>query len=138
MSATWLAPRVAPFEGLDPAKAALWAINTSVRACGLLGRDRLRLALCAGPELGALMGEARDVPRGASSAELWAAAIAAPGLQWWVHRRVGLLVGAEVVVALRRPRFALRDDPTAAIVAGRGGLRANAGLALRLGEVARR
>lgn len=134
LRASWLSPRSVAIPGFDRATATMTAVDVSPRACGVLGRRALRAALCGGPELGAVIARAHDVREPDTTTSLWLALVAAPGVHWYVHRRVALQLGADLVLALVPPRFALRDDAARTVGTGRGGLRAWAGLAVRFGD----
>lgn len=131
--ATWLAPRITaiPGQGRD---AQLTSANASVLACSRWSWDRLALLGCAGVELGAVVGRPLAVDVSDTKASLWVALVGAAGLRGWVHPRLALEVGADLVFGLRRPRFALTNARDAAVGAGVGGIRGWAGLAVRLGR----
>ncbi|MBC8074403.1 MAG: hypothetical protein IAG13_39150, partial [Deltaproteobacteria bacterium] len=62
-----------PRSGGVHARLAAW--NTSALACGLFGRRRIGLAICGGPELGALTAEAPDAPTPVPNTLLWVAGL---------------------------------------------------------------
>ncbi len=133
LRASWLFERRAGIPERPGAEAGLSAANASARACGILGRPSLRAVLCAGPELGAVIGRAYGVTDSQRAVDLWIAASAAPSLHVWPHPRVGVQLGVDLVLALRRPEFALSDDSSLRVSTGRGGLRAWGGIAVRFG-----
>lgn len=132
--AGWLFARRTPIPVQAPALAELAAANASLRACGIWSWTRVSALGCGGIELGAVVGRPRGVVEEQTEAALWVAVVASAGMRGWVHPRVGLELGADLVLALRRPAFALRDHTDDAVRAGVGGLRGWAGLAVRLGR----
>lgn len=133
--ADWIFARRTPIAGLAPAEAELAAGNVSLRGCGGMTRRILALSGCGGVELGAVWAHPVRVSESQDVTALWAAAIGAFSLRAWVDPRVGLELGGELVLALRRPRFALRDDPAATTDTRRGGIRGWAGILVRLGPL---
>ncbi len=133
--ADWIFARRTPIAGLAPAEAELAAGNVSLRGCGGMTRRILALSGCGGVELGAVWAHPVHVSESQDVGALWAAAIGAFSLRAWVDPRVALEVGSELVLALRRPSFALRDDPGATTDTRRGGIRGWAGIVVRLGPL---
>ncbi|HWB82326.1 MAG TPA: hypothetical protein VG755_45490 [Nannocystaceae bacterium] len=127
----WLFARRTAIPGL-PARAQLSAGNGSLRACAVWNRRALALLGCGGIELGAIVASSLDVRRPDTVTSLWVAAFGSASLRGWLHPRVALELGADLLFALRRPRFVLRDDENAIVSAGVGGIRGWAGIAVRL------
>lgn len=103
-----------------------------VRLCPTLHpRPALAVLLCAGLEVGALHGVARDVtvpnPRWAP----WASFFLGPALRWRVAGPLGLWLAVEGLVAVNRPIFTVGDEEV--YRGGRAGLRATFGLDLQFG-----
>lgn len=113
------------------AELASW--NLSPRGCGLIGRRAVRAVLCAGAELGIVVAQSHDAIHDGDGTGLWVAAIAAPGLEWAVVPWLRLYAGADLVLALRRPQFALHDRDADRVTLGAGGLRAVVGVAGHFG-----
>lgn len=128
----WLAEQRTAIPGLERALARLQAANASLRACGQWRQRAIGLLGCGGVELGALVGAPQAVARIERRAALWVAVLAAVGLRGWVHPRVALELGADLVLGLRRPQFALADAPERTVAAGQGGVRGWAGILVRL------
>lgn len=120
--------------GLAPASGVLVADDFALRGCVELGRKRVRLGGCIGPELGAVTGRARHVREPGHHTSLWVAATAGPVLRWIMAERVQLHAGVDGVLGLHRPNFAVQDDPSATIGTQRGGVRAMLGIAIGFGN----
>lgn len=77
-----------------------------VRGCGVAWRSRVALPLCGGLELGDLRATGTGLQRPATVNALWVAAVASARPQWapWPRLAVGALL--DLVVPLRRHRFA--------------------------------
>ena len=129
--AAWLFAQRTAIPGL-PARAELSAGNGSLRACAVWNRRALALLGCGGAELGAVVATSLDVTAPDTVTSLWVAAFGSASLRGWVHPRVALELGADLLFALRRPRFVLQDDRSAIVSAGVGGIRGWAGIAVRL------
>lgn len=101
-------PRDVPVEGRTDfgARATLFAGHA--RGCWLPGGERIRFPLCGGIEAGGLW--ARGFGPGISPSartQLWGAALASAGLNYWVSKRFGVMADAELDVALRKPAVTL-------------------------------
>lgn len=115
------------------ARVSLWV--TSVLACGVLDQGRVGVGLCAGPELGLARAAARGVTTSTPASSLWVAGAGAANIDVALTHRISIRVGVQGLVALRRPTFAIRDDPTAALALGAGGMRATLGVIARFGPL---
>lgn len=97
-------PRDVPVSGRPQfgARAALFAGHA--RGCWLPGRERFQVPVCGGLDVGGLW--ARGFGPGvepSARTQLWLGAMASAGLNYWISGRFGLLVDAELDVALRQP-----------------------------------
>jgi hypothetical protein len=128
----WLSRERTAIPGFARARADLSAADASLRACGLWQRAAITLSGCGGVELGAVVAKSLNVTKTDTSAGLWVAAFGAVGLRGWVHPRVALELGADLLVALYRPSFVLHDNTRAEVTPGVGGIRGWAGIAVRL------
>jgi hypothetical protein len=138
LHAAHLFARTAALPGLDGPSAAIASWNLSPRGCAVLGPRSVRAALCAGPELGIVTADGRDLVFTDRALALWVAAVAAPGLEWAIRPWLRLHAGVELVLALRRPQFAARERPDDRVTLGAGGLRAVLGFAGHFGPGAAR
>jgi hypothetical protein len=124
-------PRVT--ERTAGAGAVLQLAAVAVRGCGRLVPSRwIELPLCAGVELGAVLGRGIGVSTPRRDHVLWAAALLGPGLVIRAHRRLGVVIEGHVAFPLGRPSFAL--DPFGTVWKGRIGGRAFVGLEVWLGR----
>jgi hypothetical protein len=90
-----------------PAVGGRFRLSTgSLRGCGVPARERVELPLCGGLELGDLRATGTGLQRPATVDALWLAAVASARPQWspWPRLAVGALL--DLVVPLRRHRFA--------------------------------
>ena len=129
------ARRSAPLPGVGTASAVIASWNLSPRGCAVLGRRSVRVALCAGIELGVVTADGRGLRTNDRASALWIAALAAPGLEWAIIPHVRLHAGVELIAALRRPQFAAREQPDERLTLGAGGLRLTLGIAGHSGPV---
>lgn len=112
------------------AKISRWSIGA--RGCGVPTRGRLEVPLCAGVEVGQLVGAGTGQTMArATRARPWIAAVGGPALAIAVVPRLAIVVGADLVVPLWRARFEIgtqrihRPQPI--------GVRGLVGVELRLG-----
>lgn len=106
----------------------LWTLGTS--ACYAPRRGRLEVPICAGIELGAMVGRSFGATMPGSARALFAALPVDATVIWAPIPRVGLALGLGATPAVRRPSFHLRDrDPV--FVAGPFGLRVLGGVEVR-------
>ncbi|MBK8263608.1 MAG: hypothetical protein IPK80_20005 [Nannocystis sp.] len=84
-------------------------ISAGVGLCPVWRRGRGRVAICGGGEVGALLGTGVGAPTNLTRARPWAALVLSPAIGWSLRRRVELGVGADLLVSLSRPVFALED-----------------------------
>lgn len=81
------------------------ALTLGALGCVSPGGATVRVPLCLGAEAGPMIGQGIGVANPQTRASLWASGLLTAGLVGRVHRRLDLLVGAELGVALRRPAF---------------------------------
>ena len=113
LQGTVLTPRDVP-RASSPVRAGMYA--GAVHRCGRLGRGALEFPICLGLEIGAVRGEARQIPGAQAAAGLWVAAVLAPGLSWHASPRVSLWTSLQLVLAPVRPKFERGDgDPAETI-----------------------
>jgi hypothetical protein len=77
-----------------------------LRACGVPSRGRLELPLCGGLELGDLRATGTGLQRPATVDALWVAAVGSARPQWALGSRLAVGALLDLVVPLRRHRFA--------------------------------
>lgn len=128
-SALWVLPRGTQLEGGNGAGARLQLAAASLRGCARFGRD-VEIPLCAGAELGAVVGTGTGVDAPQDDRVLWAAALLGTGVRVPVRRRISLVLDTQLAIPLGRPRFELRDLGT--VYRARTGARALFGLEFRV------
>jgi hypothetical protein len=90
-----------------PTVGGRFALFTGVlRGCGVARRSRVELPLCGGLELGDLRASGTGLRRPATVDALWVAAVASARPQWSPRPRLAVGALLDVVVPLRRHRFA--------------------------------
>lgn len=101
-------PRTVRAPGPFDARARLWVATAGPRVCGILGRGRVDGELCAGAQLGAVRGRGmgRDVIA-RDGASLVAIAVPSAAMRVRVSPRVGVRLGADLLVPLARAHFGL-------------------------------
>jgi hypothetical protein len=110
--------------------ARLWSWGVGARGCASPATRRVSFPICLGAEGGAMVGRGIGLERPAAASRPWVAALLGPRLVWRPIRRLGVWVGADLVVALVRPGFGIDfvgPVHRAGVVSGRGG----AGLEVR-------
>ncbi len=112
------------------ARLAMWALGA--RACGVPGRRRLELPLCAGLELGQVTGRSEGLASSGRAALPWVAVTASPGLTWSPRSWLALTLQAELAVPLLRHSFVITGLPPIHRLGG-AELRGLLGLEFRLG-----
>lgn len=80
-----------------------------VRSCGVPSQGRLALPLCGGLELGDLRAVGTGLQRPSTVNAWWVAVVASARPQWWVSPRFGVGALLDLVVPLRRHRFAIAE-----------------------------
>ncbi|MDC0718865.1 hypothetical protein [Nannocystis bainbridge] len=131
----YMPARPLTFEDARVGMVARWALGA--RGCGRFVRGVLEIPLCLGIEAGQLLAEGAGItvdPRRARPP--WLAALLGVGLVWSPHPRVGLGLRTEFVVAPLRAPFAISDQVV--FITQPVGVRAGAGVEIRLGPGARR
>lgn len=118
--------------------ARMLAFDVAARV-GASTSGRVAVGGLVGAEIGALRARGIDVQTPDTAYDLWIAATLGPTMSLAVGRRAAFFAGIDAVVALRRPRFAIREQADAA--AGeivfrprRGGARVWIGFGVRLGR----
>ena len=133
LHAAHLFARTAAVPGFADVEARLASWNLALFGCGIIGRARVRLSLCGGPELGIVTATAEGVTTPSPSTAIWVAVMGGPALEIGIVRWLSFRVGAHGIFAVRRPNFVIADDPDAALVLGAGGVRAFLGFAGHFG-----
>jgi len=121
--------RSMPIPGTSTARASLASWNTALGVCSVFGRIRLKGLLCAGIELGAVVARAQGVRSSQTATDLWVAALVTPAVEWRPAPSIGVQLALELVAAVRRPSFRVRDEGTGVALTNAGGARAILGLA---------
>lgn len=90
-----------------PAVGGRFRLYTGLlRGCGVPTQGRLALPLCAGLELGDLRAVGTGLRRPSTVDALWVAAVASARPLWSLRSRLAVGAGLDLVVPLRRHRFA--------------------------------
>jgi hypothetical protein len=132
LDGSWAFGRERTVPGGAGASARIARGSLAVRGCGVPGRGRIEVPLCAALEAGALVGRGEGATVQPATAVLpWVAFSGGPALAISVVPRVALLIGADVVVPLWRARFEIGDVD--AFRPARVGMRALLGVELRWG-----
>lgn len=118
--------------------ARMFAIDAAVRVGGSTS-GRVAVGGLAGAEIGMLRARGLDVETSDSATDLWIAATFGPVLTIAIRRRAAFFAGIDGVVALRRPRFAIREqadtrDGEIVFRPRRGGARLWVGFGVRFGS----
>ena len=102
-------PRNAELQSLPDAGATFQLATGGVRACPVLQTGRWRFPLCAGVDVGAVIGqgEGEDLRVQRSATAVWSAVVLQPGVEVTLTPRFGLWAAFEGAVSLNRPRFHL-------------------------------
>ncbi len=118
----------------DPAiggRLAMWAVGA--RGCGVPGVQRLEFPLCAGLEVGQVLGRSDGLTPEGRARSVWAAVTAGSGLAWAPLPWLAVMLEAEVAVALVRHDWRILGLPRLHRL-GPVDLRGFAGLEFRLGR----
>ncbi|MCX4243835.1 hypothetical protein [Paraliomyxa miuraensis] len=126
----WVPQRVA-LDAQRDANGELQLVTAGLRVCPQLRRGSLRLPLCAGMDVGAMLGhgEGRDLTASHQARQPWVGAVLQPGLAIDVTSRISLWLALEGVLSLYRPSFAIQGA-SQGFTAGAGDVRGLVGLAL--------
>lgn len=104
-----------PFQ-LDDVQvgASFQLVAFGARGCPVLATGRWRFPLCFGVDLGAMIasGSGQQIVNEQRPVDLWAAAIAQPGVEVSLTPRFGLWAAFEAAISLTRPRFHVVQDGT--------------------------
>lgn len=106
----WL-PRTQVVSALPEYGGRFWLWSAGLRGCGVVPAGRVEVPLCATIAAGVMSGKgvgALSVSR--SRLAPWVAASAGPGLRVPLGRGVGLVLAAELVAVLARPRFEITGE----------------------------
>jgi hypothetical protein len=98
----------AAVEGVG-ARLAMWAVGA--RGCGVPRVGRLAVPLCAGAEVGQVLGRGYGAGAEGRAALPWAAATVSPGLLWEPRPWLALSLEAELALALVRHDWVIRGLP---------------------------
>jgi hypothetical protein len=124
VSGLYATPRVT--ERTGGAGAVLQLAAFGVRGCGRVLTRWIELPMCAGLEVGAVLGRGVGVDNPRRDRVLWGAAVFGPGLVVRAHPRLGIVLDGHVAVPLGRPAFVL--DPYGTVWRARIGGRVLAGI----------
>lgn len=116
------------------ARVRLWTLGA--RGCGVPRARRLELPLCAGLEVGQLLGEGVGFPGARRDSILWLAAVFGAALAWTPRPRLSLWLGGELALPLLRGTFSAAGLGPLFEIAPVS-LRLTAGLELRFGRATR-
>lgn len=127
----WLPREVAAAE--DPAFGGrFWLWAAGARGCGVIPAGRVEVPLCATVWAGVMTGRGVGALSPAQTRRTpWVAASLGPGLRVPIGRRLGLILGAELLAVLARPRFEISGQGTLCCTAPVGG-QFTGGVELRL------
>ena len=112
--AQYRTPRSTALESNPDAGARFQLVAGGARICpNVMPRNgRIRVPLCAGIDLGSVIGSGRgdDVSNPGRASSFWSAAVVEAGVAVQVARRVSVTAAVEAGIALSRPRFVLEGD----------------------------
>lgn len=129
--ATYATPRTITYPGEPTVGGRFQSVAVGVRACFAPAAGRVSVPLCGGLEGGPIFGRGVGIADTRSPVGAWIGGLAGAAAVVRVHSRVALTLGADLLVALRRPAFHAGARRTL-FRATPVGLRALAGLELRL------
>ena len=105
---TFWAPRR---HELRPGRGARLSAGTvELRGCGRVVSGTAEVPLCAGVEAGASRNRGYGFRTASTGHTPWAAGVFSPSLIWRVHSHVGLVLGAQLWIALVRPQIVSSGD----------------------------
>jgi hypothetical protein len=112
------------------ARIGRWSIGA--RGCGVPARGRIEVPLCAAVEAGQLIGSGTGATQhGHTERRAWIAAVLGPAIAIAIVPRLAIVIGADVVVPVVRPKFLIGETK---IHQSRPiGVRGLVGVELRLG-----
>ena len=113
----------------SPASVRMLAGTIDARGCWMAGR-RVALGMCGLVEVAIVRGVAFDVPRQIPRHDTWVGLGFGPLLQIPIARRWQIHLGADALVAARRPRFAIVGLPNDVAKTGAAGVRGFVGVAI--------
>jgi hypothetical protein len=119
--------------GPGTARLAMWAVGA--RGCAVLRARRVEFPLCAGAEVGQVIGRSEGLLQNGGAAVVWGAVTASPGLAWAPRPWLALVLEAELAVALVRHDWVIRGLPAFASWLGPVDVRGFAGIELRPGRI---
>lgn len=124
MVAQYWAPQKVSFDPRRDAAGELQILTGGVRVCPQLGWAHVRIPLCAGADVGTILGHGtgRDLSNTRSAREPWVGAVLEPGVTVGVTSRFSLWLALEGVISLYRPRFAV-EGAAQGWTAGAGAVR---------------
>jgi len=114
--------------------ARIQAIVGTLSACAEPSFDRASIPLCVGADAGPVIAQGVDVALRRTRASIWVAAHASASAVIAVHPRLGIVLGAELLVSIRRPGFHLDMSPREFQTRRLGG-RGFLGIEIELGRV---
>jgi hypothetical protein len=129
--ATYATPRTITYPDDPGVGGRFQSLVLGARACFAPAAGRVAVPLCTGLEGGPVLGRGLGVPTVRTPVGAWLGALAGGAVLVRVHPRVALQLGADLLVALRRPAFHVGARETL-FRANPVGLRVVAGLELRL------
>ncbi len=122
-----IAPRHAAFDQ-SRAGVRLMAGTITLHGCWMTP-TRIAVGLCGVGEVAVVRGEGTDVQRRATRHDPWIGVGVGPLVQIPVARRWQLHLGGDALIAVRRPKFAIRDAPEDFVKPGPAGVRGFVGVA---------
>lgn len=125
-------------RSIDAASAAFggrfWLWAAGLRGCGIVRAGPVEVPLCATIAAGVMTGTGIGALSTATTRRSpWAAVAVGPGLRVPIGRRLGLVLSAELLAILARPRFEITDRGVICCGATLGG-QFTAGLEIALGR----
>jgi len=114
-----------------PPNAEFELFASTVSVCGRLGTAQIEVPLCGGVEVGAILGEGRDLAEPRSDRLVWAAGLVRGGIAWTPHPRVALFAQAALLANPLVLEFAVDENETIYRVPRIGG-RFGGGVEVRL------
>ncbi|MEM6295191.1 MAG: hypothetical protein AAGA54_28225, partial [Myxococcota bacterium] len=133
LQADYTTPRIVVQPNDSSVSASFQAVHGTARACWVSGFERWEFPLCGGVRAGGLRGNART---GAERPEAaWSSSVslaAEPSVVWSPIPELGIYGGLGLLVAMRRPSFAVGLDRDPIFTAAPIGLQLGLGVELKL------
>lgn len=102
---TYSSPRLSAPVAATEVRGRIQLVRGGPRVCFAPAVRRLEIPLCAGGEVGALVGRGVGVDVRATSARLWVDVVGTAGVRWWFGPRVAAVGHGRLIGVVFRPSF---------------------------------